>query len=108
MILLKRIEFVAHFSFYFSAKMLPVEVLRAVCGALSRDDLEMLMLVNALFRQLISLAFVQAPFRFVNQLSVSARANAFQYDDQYASPLIFVETHQLIDRLAHCRLGKIR
>lgn len=44
--------------------MLPVELLNVVCGALSRDDLDALMLANALFRDIILRDFANGPFRY--------------------------------------------
>lgn len=50
--------------------MLPLDVLNAACAAMSRDDLETLMLVNAFFRQTIQRDFAEGPFRFVDRLSI--------------------------------------
>lgn len=48
--------------------MPPLEVLKSVFGALSREDLETLMLVGRLFRAVVQRDFAQGPFRFANAL----------------------------------------
>lgn len=50
--------------------MLPLELLSVVFGFLSRADLEALMLVNAVFRELVLRNFAAEPFRHFTELCV--------------------------------------
>lgn len=44
--------------------MLPLELLNVVFGALSRDDLDTLMLTNVLFCDIVQRDFAKEPFRY--------------------------------------------
>ncbi|KAH7715681.1 hypothetical protein AAVH_16924 [Aphelenchoides avenae] len=50
--------------------MLPLEVLKVIFGAVSRADLEALMLVNALFRDIVVRDFNKVPLRCIEHLGV--------------------------------------
>lgn len=56
-------------------QMLPPELLKVVFGALSRDDLDALMLTNALFCDIVLRDFAKEPFRYFV---------ALQIDESYA------------------------
>lgn len=50
--------------------MLPTELLNVILGALSRDDLDALMLTNALFRDVVARDFAKEPFRYFKELNI--------------------------------------
>lgn len=51
--------------------MLLPELLKEVLGALSRDDLEVLMRVNKRFLEIIQRDFAKGPFRLIDDLKIS-------------------------------------
>lgn len=51
--------------------MPPLEVLKDVFGALTRDDLDMLMLVKSAFLNVVRRDFAKGPYRVVLRLKVS-------------------------------------
>lgn len=59
--------------------MLPLELLRVVFGVLSRADLEVLMLVKAVFRDVVIRDFATEPFRYYIQLQVQRGEYHFNY-----------------------------
>lgn len=50
--------------------MLPLELLKVIFGALSRDDLDALMLTNVLFRDVGLRDFAKEPFRYFASLYI--------------------------------------
>lgn len=52
------------------AEMRPLELLKVIFGALSRDDLDALMLANASFRDIVLRDFAKKPFRYVSTLCI--------------------------------------
>lgn len=50
--------------------MLPLELLKVIFGALSRADLEAIMLVNATFRDIVQRDFNKGPLRYIKRLCV--------------------------------------
>lgn len=55
--------------------MLPLELLKVVFGALSRDDLDALMLASVLFRDIVLRDFVNGPFRHFDILYIDGYQN---------------------------------
>lgn len=56
--------------FLCAIKMLPLELLKVIFGALSRDDLDALMLANVSFRDIVLRDFAKQPFRHFAALNV--------------------------------------
>lgn len=52
--------------------MLPLELLKVIFGALTRNDLDVLMLTNVLFRDVVLRDFTKEPFRQFTSLHILA------------------------------------
>lgn len=52
--------------------MLPTELLKVIFGALSRDDLDAMMLVNVLCRDIVLRDFAEEPLRYFATLNIRA------------------------------------
>ncbi|KAH7709812.1 hypothetical protein AAVH_22911 [Aphelenchoides avenae] len=67
--------------------MLPLELLNVIFGALSRDDLDTLMLTNVLFRDIVLHDFAEEPLRYFEELTIydyeSYRFNFLAGDTYY-------------------------
>ncbi|KAH7715685.1 hypothetical protein AAVH_16928 [Aphelenchoides avenae] len=50
--------------------MLPLELLKVIFGALSRDDLDVLMLTSTLFHDMVLRDFASEPFRYFATLYI--------------------------------------
>lgn len=59
--------------------MLPTELLKAIFCALSRDDLDALMLTSVLFRDVVLRDFANEPFRFLEDLHIDRHQN-YRFD----------------------------
>ncbi|KAH7704857.1 hypothetical protein AAVH_27942, partial [Aphelenchoides avenae] len=55
--------------------MLPLELLNVIFGALSRDDLDALMLTNVLFRDIVLRDFAEEPLRYFHRLHIRGQQN---------------------------------
>lgn len=51
--------------------MLPLELVKVILGALSRDDLDVLMLANASFRDIVLRDFAKEPYRYFAAMKIS-------------------------------------
>lgn len=88
--------------------MLPLELLKVIFGALSRHDLDALMLVNVLFRDIVLRDFAEEPLRHFPALTICE-------DLSYEFSLTTGDEHHLCKddddfsrRMRHARVGMLQ
>ncbi|KAH7666414.1 hypothetical protein AAVH_43226, partial [Aphelenchoides avenae] len=60
--------------------MVPRELFKVIFGGLSRDDMDALMLTNALFRYIVLRDFAKEPLRYYHTLHIYANQNYDFFD----------------------------
>lgn len=87
--------------------MLPTELLKVIFGALSRDDLDALMLTNALFHDIVRRDFASEPYRYFGFLETDEYPS---YGFGLVTGQIFlcVDKVDFSRRMRFARLGGLR
>lgn len=84
--------------------MLPPELLKVIFGALSRDDLDALMLANGLLCDIVLRDFSKEPFRYADSLNIYQGYMLIFTTDMHR----FEDNDELNRRMRLMRVGGIR
>lgn len=82
--------------------MLPLELLKDICGALSRDDLDVLTPANILFRDIVLRDFAEEPLRYFPVLYIH------EYRNYYLNGYRCVENEDFTRRMRLGRVGTLQ
>lgn len=88
--------------------MLPLELLKVIFGALSRDDLDALLLTNVLFRDVILRDFAKEPLRYIANLEIVGwQTYLFDHPWRTRDCYLCIDNDEFRRRMRLGRVGKL-